>query len=189
MKVVQAPAPVLAQKAKPIEKVDKVIKKLLVDMEHTLNSQVDPEGVGLAAPQVGKSLRLFIAKHAPDAPMMTFINPIIEKTFEKPVEKHNGKTAKKKKKEDKGVQLEGCLSLKDVWGVVRRPHGVVVTYLDEKGNEHHKTFEGFLATIIQHEVDHLDGILFPKRVLEQKNPLYHSTKNKKGEIEFDEIEI
>lgn len=189
MKIVQSPNPVLAQIAKPVEKVDKAIKNLLKEMEETLYAQVDPEGVGLAAPQVGKSLQLFIVKQDPDAPLMTFINPEIKKTFKKPEEVVKEPKPKKKKKADKGVQLEGCLSLKDIWGVVKRPFGIVLAYQDEQGKTHEKTFDGFLATIIQHEVDHLQGTLFPKRVLEQKNPLYHSVKTKKGEIEFEEIEI
>lgn len=184
MKIVQSPDPVLSQVAKPVEKVDKAIKNLLKEMEKTLNEQVDPEGVGLAAPQVGKSLQMFIVKQDPKAPLLTFINPVIKKTFPNPQE-----AAEKKAKKDKGVQLEGCLSLKDVWGVVKRPYGVVVSYQDENGDKHEKSFEGFLATILQHEIDHLQGALFPKRVLEQKNHLYHSVKNKQGEIEFEEIEI
>ncbi|MGI8420153.1 MAG: peptide deformylase [Candidatus Levyibacteriota bacterium] len=194
MKIVQAPDQLLSQTAKPIEKIDKTLKELLRAMEETLVSQVDPEGVGLAAPQIGRSLQLFIVKQEPDAPVLTFINPLIKETLEKPKEKEtevgqNDKVAKVKRKEDKGVQLEGCLSLKDIWGAVKRPYGVILSYQDEDGNQHEKKFEGFLATIIQHEIDHLQGILFPKRVLEQKNTLYHSTKNKKGTIEFEEIEI
>lgn len=188
MNIVQAPNQVLSKIAAPVEKVDKAVRKLVKDMEQTLISQTDPEGVGLAAPQVDKSLQLFVVKQDHESPFMTFINPVIEKTFEKPAEKTKS-TTKKKTKAEKGVQLEGCLSLKDVWGVVKRPYGVVLTYQDETGTKHNKTFEGFLATIIQHEVDHLQGILFPKRVLEQKNPLYHSVKNAKGDVEFEEIEI
>jgi len=189
MKIVQAPNQVLSQEAQPVEKVDKAIQKLLKEMEETLISQSDPEGVGLAAPQVDKSLQLFIVKQDHKSPFMTFINPVIEKTFNKPAEKPAKAPTKKKTKAEKGVQLEGCLSLKDVWGVVKRPYGVVLSYQDETGKQHNKTFEGFLATIIQHEVDHLHGILFPKRVLEQKNQLYHSVKNDKGDVEFEEIEI
>src|SRR6266567_4888525 len=196
MKIVQAPDQVLSQTAKPVEKVDKSIKKLLKDMEHTLVSQTDPEGVGLAAPQVGISLQIFIVKQEHDSPLLIFINPEIEKTFAKPADKPSAITqsnktaaAKKKARVDKGVQLEGCLSLKDVWGVVKRPYGVILSYVDEMGTQHKRTFDGFLATIIQHEIDHLHGVLFPKRVLEQKNPLYHSVKNTKGEVEFEEIEI
>lgn len=184
MKIVQAPEAVLSQQAKPVEKIDKQIKSLLKEMEVTLDAAKDPEGVGLAAPQVGKSLQIFIIRQSRKSPLLTFINPEIV-SFEDP-----DPTEEELEKEEKsGVQLEGCLSLHDVWGVVKR-HGIVeLAYLDEKGDKHKKKFDSFLATIIQHEFDHLQGILFPKRVLEQKNPLYHSIKNKKGEIEFEEIEI
>lgn len=184
LKIVQAPNNVLTQKAKPVEKVDKAIKKLLAEMTATLESARDPEGVGLAAPQIGRSLQIFIVKQSPRSPLMTFINPLIEEFFDNPQEQKN-----KEDKKERGVQLEGCLSLHNVWGVVTRRHGVVVSYLDEDGKKHKKSFDGFLATIIQHETDHLNGILFPKRVLEQNGQLYHSVKNSKGEIEFEEIEV
>jgi peptide deformylase len=187
MKIVQAPQQVLSQKAKPVTKIDSSIKNLISEMEVTLNNARDPEGVGLAAPQVGKSLRLFIVKQTPKSPFMTFINPEIERMYDNPTPPAT-KTPPKKKK-DNGVQLEGCLSLKDIWGVVKRYDNVVVTYKDEHGEKHKKTFEGFTATIIQHEVDHLDGKLFTVRVIEQGNQLYKSSENAKGETEFEEIEI
>ncbi len=196
LKIAQAPNRVLSEKAKSVGKVDKSILHLLFQMEKTLMSAHDPEGVGLAAPQVSKSLQIFIVKQTPRSPFLTFINPVIESTFDappekKPVSTQSKKTAKAKEKAniDKGVQLEGCLSLKDIWGVVKRSHGIVLSYLDEKGQKHRKTFAGFLAVIIQHELDHLQGVLFPKKVLEQKNKLYRSIKNEKGEIEFDEIKV
>lgn len=179
--IVQAPDPVLATQAKPVKIIDKQIKQLLKDMEQTLAHASDPEGVGLAAPQVGKSLQIFLIKESPKSPLLTFINPQIISFFDK-------KSTKKQPKK-KSVQLEGCLSLQDVWGVVARHHGVELSYLDELGKKHTKKFDGFLATIIQHEFDHLQGILFPKRVLEQENKLYHSYKNAKGETEFEEMSI
>lgn len=187
LKIVQAPANVLSAKAKPVEKIDKAIKNLLSEMEVALDSATDPEGVGLAAPQIGKSLQIFIVRETPKSQLLTFINPKIEAFFEDepPAEALKGK----KKKKEKGVQLEGCLSLKDIWGIVTRHHGLTLSYQDEHGTKHTKKFEGFLATIIQHECDHLNGILFPKRVLEQKNQLYRSVKNSKGEIEFEEMAI
>lgn len=180
MKIVQAPHDVLNKEAKPVDKIDKAIRKLLAEMEDTLVKAKDPEGVGLAAPQVNKSLQLFIVREHPRAPILTFINPVIEERFDDP-------HPIKKRKHESSVQLEGCLSLKDVWGVLTRKHGVVLSYQDEKGKLHKKIFDGFMATIIQHEVDHLHGILFPKRVLEQNGQLYHSKTNSKGEIEFEEI--
>lgn len=195
LKIVQAPDKVLSQKAKPVTVIDKAIKHLLKEMDITLTHASDPEGVGLAAPQIDKSLQIFIVRQTPRSPLLTFINPKIEKFFDElndEVDVHQSKDAakaKKKAKISKGVQLEGCLSLKDIWGVVKRHHGVELTYQDETGAKYTKKFEGFLATIIQHEYDHLQGFLFTKRVLEQKNKLYHSIKSKQGETEFEEITL
>ncbi len=203
LKIVQAPNAVLAQKAKEVAKIDKSVHNFLKQMVVALESATDPEGVGLAAPQVGKSLQIFIIKQSPKSPVLNFINPKIESFFDEPPHeaaaepesklesKQSKSTAKAKKKAgiQKGVQPEGCLSLNKIWGVVKRHYGVVLSYQDETGTQHQKKFDGFMATIIQHEYDHLQGVLFPKRVLEQENPLYRSVKNKKGEVEFEEIEL
>ncbi len=210
MKIVQAPNLILSTVAKDVGKIDKSITALLKDMEVALLKATDPEGVGLAAPQIGKSLQIFIVKESPDAELKTFINPKIEAFKENPTESDsvtNASEAKsdlahknKKKlsevksasgggKKEKGVQLEGCLSLQDIWGVVKRHDEVILSYSDETGKKHRRTFDGFMSVIIQHETDHLNGILFPKRVLEQNEKLYKSFKNKKGETEFEEMEI
>lgn len=195
MKIVQAPNLVLSTIAKDVGKIDKSITALLKNMEEALLKATDPEGVGLAAPQIGKSLQIFIVKESPDAELKTFINPKIESFNDKPKEKKpvDKEEAKvpidKKGKKEKGVQLEGCLSLQDIWGVVKRHDEVTLSYEDETGKKHKRTFDGFMGVIIQHETDHLNGILFPKRVLEQKQKLYKSIKNKKGETEFEEMEI
>lgn len=186
MKIVQAPNTVLSTVAKPVGKIDKNIKILLKKMEEALLAASDPEGVGLAAPQIGKSLRIFLIKEDPESKLKIFINPKIEKLNNKQKTRNKKQETKNK---DKGVQLEGCLSLKDIWGVVKRYDEVILSYQDESGTKHKKTFDGFLATIIQHEMDHLEGILFPKRVLEGNQKLYKSVKNKKGEVEFEEMEI
>jgi peptide deformylase len=190
LKIVQAPERVLSQKAKPVTIIDKAITNLLKEMDVSLAKASDPEGVGLAAPQVGKSLQIFVVRQTPRSPLLTFINPHIDSFFKKKVtEPQSEQTDKTKKKSGSGVQLEGCLSLKDVWGVVKRHYGVVVSYQDETGKKHTRKFEGFMATIVQHEMDHLQGFLFTKRVLEQKQKLYHSSKNKDGETEFEEITL
>lgn len=190
MKIIQSPNPILATPAKPVTKIDKSLTVLLRDMEQTLLAASDPEGVGLAAPQVGKSWRLFIIKQSPRSPLLVFINPRIESFFDAPVKSSdNQKDENSIKEKGKGVQLEGCLSLKDIWGVVKRKYGVIVSYKDESGKGSRKKFEGFIATIIQHEVDHLNGILFPKRVLEQNGKIYKSVKNAEDETEFQELEL
>lgn len=192
LSIVQAPQSVLSEKAKPIKKVDKTIRDLIADMTFTLENTRDPEGVGLAAPQVGVSLQLFIIKQSPKAPLYVFINPTIKsltydeaKKQEKPTVRRHTKSPKKKKE----VKLEGCLSLKDIWGIVERAPAVTLSYQDESGAKHEKTFTGFLATIIQHECDHLQGVLFPKRVLEQNQKLYKSVEDADGETVFEEMSI
>jgi len=183
MKIVQAPEAVLSQKAQEIKKIDKQILNLIEEMKQTLLAAKDPEGVGLAAPQVGKSLQLFIAKPTPKSPILVFINPVLESSSDQ-------LTSLKRPKSSKSpAKLEGCLSLQDIWGVVKRKPSLTLSYMDEKGEKHTERFTGFLATIIQHETDHLNGVLFPKRVLEQKGKLYKSHKNEKNEDEFEEIEI
>lgn len=177
--IINAPSEVLSKKSDPVEKVDSSILRLLEQMEESLDSATDPVGVGLAAPQVGRSLRIFIAKTSVKSKVRIFINPRIV----------SQSSPQKKVKQEKTRKLEGCLSLPDIWGEVLRYNEVNLEYMDEKGKTHLKLFKGFLATIIQHEVDHLDGILFPKRVLEQKGTLYKSEKNEKGEDIFEELKI
>ncbi len=181
VKIVTAPNPALSQKAKEIPTVDKSIDVLIKEMETALSLAKDPIGVGLAAPQIGKSLSIFIVRPNPKAKLRIFINPKI-------IEKINAKKPTKAEKEER-KKLEGCLSLPNIWGNVERAEKIKLKFLDEAGKSHSRTFEGFLSTIIQHEVDHLNGVLFPKKVLEQKGTLYKSHKNKKGEDVFDEMEI
>lgn len=129
--------PVLRAKAAPVPKITKRIAKLLKDMEETMYAA---EGVGLAAPQVGVSLRMFVAD-AGDGPMV-FVNPVLV--------------------EGRGSQVdsEGCLSIPGVYGYVERYESVVVTAEDAKGKPRRVEASGLLARVIQHEMDHLDGILF-----------------------------
>lgn len=185
--IITAPNPALSQVAKPVAKIDSQIQKIIKEMREALASASDPEGVGLAAPQIGESLRIFVAKPSPKGKVMVFINPKIVMSDEirvmsgtkKPIT-HNSKHKTK---------LEGCLSLKDIWGTVLRSPKITLSYQDETGKSQTKEFKDFLATIIQHEYDHLNGILFPKRVLEQKGKLYKSSKDEKGEDVFEELEI
>ncbi|MBU3979004.1 peptide deformylase [Patescibacteria group bacterium] len=200
LKIVQAPGTILSRPAKPIINIDKAIHHLIRDMKETLINAKDPQGVGLAAPQIGKSIQLFIIRQTPRSPILVFINPKIEQFFDKPEINEDPKEQKnlsagllraKTSTTERGqdVQLEGCLSLSNIWGVVKRHPGIILSYLDDTGQKHRKKFNGFIATIIQHEYDHLRGTLFPKKVLEQKNQLYKSIKNAKGETEFEEIKL
>lgn len=195
--IAQAPQPILSQRAKKISRVTAEIKKLISDMKNTLDATTDPFGVGLAAPQVGKSLQIFIIKPSAKSKIEIFINPILEARDNTSKEmakaglsaKAQSTAGPRTNKLKKSIKLEGCLSLPSIWGNVKRPAEVVISYLDEKGTQHTRKFTGFRATIIQHEFDHLQGILFTKRVLEQKGKLYQSQKNQKGDELFEEIEI
>ena len=183
MEIVKAPKPVLSQKAKAVGKIDKQILDLIQDMKDTLLAAKDPEGVGLAAPQIGKSLQIFIIKPLLNSAITVFINPRVTLLEEDSPKKKNPHTGRADE------QLEGCLSLQNIWGTVRRTPKVMVTYIDENGKQHTKTFSKFSAVIIQHEFDHLNGILFPKRVLEQQGKLYKSKKDKNGKDIFEELDL
>ncbi|HVZ58329.1 MAG TPA: peptide deformylase [Patescibacteria group bacterium] len=182
--IIQAPASVLSTPAKKVTKIDRTILNLIAEMTEALQNAKDPEGVGLAAPQVGQPLQLFIIREEPDEPVRIFINPSMTIPAGQQLLLKSKDT-----KDEKEVKLEGCLSLQDVWGIVHRYPEVTLTYQDQKGTKQTERFSGFLATIIQHEYDHLQGILFPRRVLEQKGKLYKSVKNTKGETEFEELSV
>jgi len=196
LKIVTAPNPALSNTAKPVSKVNFNVQELVEEMKKTLAKTTDPKGVGLAAPQVGKSVRIFIAKPTDKSKIMVFINPQITQKSSKvgyvkrPASpKLQRGEPKKDTSEKASKKLEGCLSLPAIWGPVLRPSSLTLSYLDENGKHHKQKFSNFLATVVQHEMDHLNGILFSKRVLEQKGSLYKSHKNEKGEDVFEAIEI
>lgn len=158
--VLQRGAPVLTAIAKPVDKVNTdEIKQLIVDLKATVAAE---KGVGIAAPQVGKSLRLFImcsapSERYPDAPLLApsvIINPEIIET------NHQQELA-----------WEGCLSVKGKRALVPRYSSIEVKYLDENATKHHKTLTGFLARIFQHELDHLDGITFIERLNDENDAI------------------
>ena len=129
--------PILRTKTKRVEKVTKEILKLIKDMEETTKVA---DGLGLAAPQIGQSLRLCLVKM--NGRLTPLINPDI-----------HWKSA------ETDVVEEGCLSLPNTWIDVRRPTGIIVRYTDAKGTAQERKLEGMTARIVQHEVDHLDGVL------------------------------
>lgn len=167
MKIIHAPNTVLATPSRPVKKIDAKIRTLVDEMVTTLLAQHDPEGVGLAAPQINLGIQLFIIKKDKKAPVKTFINPkIISST-----QVAQSETAKKPKN-DETSRLEGCLSIPRIWGKVVRSKKVVLEYTDLENKTRKEEFSGFEATIIEHEMDHLNGILFTRRVLEQGHILY-----------------
>ena len=176
-KILLSSDPTLRQKSKPVAKVDKKVLALVKDLKDTLSVQKDPEGVGLAAPQIGKNLRIFVANYKGFERVV--INPEIVK-----VESAAKNQTPSKKGGSKREILEGCLSLPYYYGPLKRAPKLTVKYLNEKGENVTETFEGFNAQIIMHEIDHLDGILFVDHLLKEKKPLY-----KVDGDEWEEVEL
>ncbi len=170
-KIVSVSEPKLRKVSKPVKNIDKRVTKLIKDLKDTLEKQKDPEGVGLAAPQIGKLQRVFIVKYKGKS--KTYINPKLIKTF-------SGKVSKKKVKNI----MEGCLSLPHFYGPLRRPKKAKIEYTNEKGEKITETLGGFKAQIIQHEIDHLNGILFVDRLLEQKKPLFELVNGEWQKVEI-----
>jgi len=177
LKIVTVPANVLTQLTKPVAKIDDKIKKIVFDMEKVLVAQNDPPGVGLAANQVGLDLSIFIIKPTEKSKIKVFINPRIVSRID-PFKDSPKKVRPKKVRPykvrpyKKRVKLEGCLSIPRIWGPVNRGKRVFLHYQDLSGKKYLKWFSGFEAMIIQHEMDHLNGIVFTQRAVEQKNQLY-----------------
>ncbi|KKQ51800.1 peptide deformylase [Candidatus Woesebacteria bacterium RIFCSPHIGHO2_01_FULL_39_17] len=166
--------PILRNISKPVVRVDKKIKGLISDLKETLLVQKDPEGVGLAAPQIGKNVRVFVMK--PESAVRVIINPEVVKT---------GSRSKKEEKSPKGRKImEGCLSLPNYYGPIKRKEKIILRYLNESGTPKTETFLGIEAQIIQHEIDHLNGTLFVDRLLEQKKPLYEYVNGEWEEVEL-----
>jgi peptide deformylase len=167
---------VLRTVSKPIEKIDKKVLSLISDLKDTLVVQKEPEGVGLAAPQIGKNLRVFVMM--PDKVCKVIINPEII-SISKSTKAPTKKLAKKHKK-----IMEGCLSLPNYYTPLERPFFIKIKYSDETGKEIVEEFEGVDAQIVQHEIDHLDGKLFIDRMFEQKKTLYEYNKGEWSEVEL-----
>lgn len=174
-KILQSKDPILRRKSRPVTKVDKKILKLVQDLKDTLSIQKEPEGVGLAAPQIGKNLRVFYANFKGFERVV--INPEIL-SIEK-IKPHSAKAPRGGKE-----ILEGCLSLPYYYGPLKRASKITVKYLDEKGESVTETFEGFNAQIIMHEIDHLEGILFVDHLLKEKKPLYKVEGDEWEEVEL-----
>lgn len=177
LKIVSVPNPVLAKKAGAVVSFDSKLKKLVLEMEEALVACVDPQGVGLAAPQVGVSLALFIVKPSPEADTRVFINPKILEIKDVPPPEPSTKRKK-------DAQLEGCLSVPRVWSPIKRSKSVLVEYQDIEGTKHVERIEGFDAVIIQHEVDHLNGVLFTQRAVEQSATIYEEKDEELVPIKF-----
>jgi peptide deformylase len=137
------PDPLLRQVSQPVERVDSELNQLVDDM---LETMYEAPGIGLAAIQVGVPRRLLVidlAKEGEEPAPLVFINPKVIRSSE-----------------ERSVYEEGCLSIPDYYAEVERPATITVTSLDRTGKEVTTEADGLLATCLQHEIDHLDGVLF-----------------------------
>lgn len=152
--------PVLREVARPLQRDEigsETVNRLIEDMVDTLH---DYGGIGLAAPQIGESLRLAIIEipggpsrygELESMPLSVFINPVIE-VLDPTTEGY----------------WEGCLSVPGLRGFVERPQHIKVIYTTDTGAAAELDLEGFLATVFQHEFDHLDGVLYIDRLTDTR---------------------
>lgn len=141
--IITAPDPRLKRKAKPVDSVDAEVRQLMDDLLATMYAA---PGIGLAAPQVGVLKRVIVLdidrEDVKTGPLFLANPEIVEAS------------------DDDATYEEGCLSLPEHYSEVVRPAKVTVRYLDRDGKRQEMACEGLLATCVQHEIDHLDGILF-----------------------------
>ncbi len=171
--IVIAPDPRLKTKSSPIETIDAEIEKLAADM---LETMYDARGIGLAAVQVGQLKRMLVAdvtwrEEEGPGEQHILINPeIVENTPEETVYK------------------EGCLSFPDQFAEVTRPAGVRVRYQNLKGETKEETFTGLLGTCIQHEIDHINGIVFVDHIsLAKRDMIIRKLQKMKKQGAFDHV--
>jgi len=177
-KIITVPHKLLRQKSEPVGKIDKKIKKIIDDLLITVKEASDPEGLGLSAIQIGQPVRIFVAKIGRN--FEVFINPEIKFYSKK---KLKGILPKEK------LLFEGCLSVPRIYGFVNRPFEIQISWQDEKGQKKTKRFKDKLSVCIQHEFDHLEGLLFTDRLLKEKGRIYELKKDEKGEDYFEEVSI
>ena len=141
--IITLPDPKLRLISKPIERVDNDLRRLIDDMQQTM---YEAPGIGLAAIQIAEPIRLLVVdispKEGPRDPI-ALVNPEILWSSD-----------------ERSVYEEGCLSIPEYYEEVERPASVRVAYVDRDGKQHEVQAEGLLATVLQHEIDHLNGVLF-----------------------------
>jgi peptide deformylase len=148
--IVLHPDPVLRRKAASVARVDASVRSLVAEMFEVM---AEEEGIGLAAPQVGESVRIFVTgeregeRPADRVEARVFINPVLT-SLEGELQPHD----------------EGCLSLPGIRGMIRRPPKVTIEAMDLEGRPFTLTSDGFCARVWQHEFDHLEGVMIIDRM-------------------------
>jgi len=155
--ILESGHPQLRQRCQAVEEIDREVLKTITDLKDTLLSAKDPEGVGLSAPQIGVGKRIIIVKkigkdRQEPGKIKTTIHVLINPEIS------NASTKKEK-------SFEGCLSVPGKYGWVLRSPKIKVKALDERGNPIKFSAKKIFAYEIQHEIDHLDGILFTDKLV------------------------
>ncbi|MHA7830529.1 MAG: peptide deformylase [Flagellimonas sp.] len=174
--------PVLRKKAKDITSEYPKLDELITNMWETM---YNAHGVGLAAPQVGLPIRMFMVDTTPFAD-----DDELTEAEQKQLDGFKKVFINAKIEEESGKEWdfnEGCLSIPDIREDVKRKPEIAITYLDEDFKEHTETFDGLLARVIQHEYDHIEGILFTDKLSSLRKRLLKSRLEKisKGKIDVD----
>ncbi len=170
--ILTAPDPRLKKKSKPVASVDAEVRQLMDDM---LETMYDAPGIGLAAPQIGELQRVIVLdidrEDLKTGPILMANPEIIEAS------------------DEDATYEEGCLSVPEHYSDVVRPAKVTVRYLDRDGETREMTCEGLLSTCVQHEIDHLDGILFIDHISALKrNMILRKLLKARKEAERDEAD-
>ena len=155
LRVIKYGNPILRMKAKHIENIDSDVKQLANDMITIMQGE---EGIGLAAPQVAQSISLLVVDMSlidEEGEPTAFINPEILTS------------------EGESVLEEGCLSLPDIREDVKRPEIITLRYQNIEGEVSEKRFDELLARVLQHEIDHLNGVLFVDRISSLKKKMFN----------------
>jgi len=154
--ILTMPNKILTTKSSKVTEFDFKTKEICQDLLETALSQKDPEAAGLAAPQIGENKRIILVrdfKILPNNQKMIVTNIIMI----------NPKIISKSKELE--TDWESCLSIPFMYGKVQRSKNLKILYQDEKGSEFKLKAQGFLARVIQHEIDHLDGVIFNEKIL------------------------
>ncbi len=160
----------LKQKSGDVTIFDKNVDQLITDLTETLEAQTTPPGLGLSAPQIGVFKRVFVA-HIRNR-IKGFVNPKILKFSTKDV-----------------AYLEGCFSVPDLYGHVIRPAEIDLEAQDKLGKKSTNHYKGLASRIIQHEIDHLNGVLFTDHIHTQNGKLFRVEKDKGGQEQFVEVPL
>jgi len=169
-KFVTLPGHEIRQKSDEVIGFDKSVIDVVHDLIETAEVQADPIALGLAAPQIDTFKRIFVARIRNK--FKHFVNPTITKFSKKEVS-----------------LMEGCFSVTKLYGNVIRPAEIEVRYQDMHGKQQITSYKGLAAKIIQHELDHLNGILFIDHVHNQNGKMFKVQKDEKGNEEFVETPL